>query len=58
MIAKLTPFAAAARRSFASSKAGTASAQKQNILQSPELIKLYSKAERTGQPLKSAEWRA
>lgn len=57
MIAKLTPFAAAARRSFASSKAGTASAQKQNILQSPEL-KLYSKAERTGQPLKSAEWRA
>lgn len=57
MIAKLTPFAAAARRSFASSKAGTASAQKQNILQSPAL-KLYSKQERTGQPLKSADWRA
>jgi hypothetical protein len=56
MIAKLNPFAAAARRSFASSKAGTASAQKQTVLQSPAL-KLYSKAERTGQPLKSAEWR-
>lgn len=57
MIAKLTQFAAAARRSFASSKAGTASAQKQTILQSPAL-KLYSQRERTGQPLKSAEWRA
>lgn len=57
MIAKLTQFAAAARRSFASSKAGTTSAQKQTILQSPAL-KLYSQRERTGQPLKSAEWRA
>lgn len=57
MIAKLNPFSAAARRSFASSKAGTASAKKQTILQSPAL-KLYSQQERTGQPLKSAEWRA
>lgn len=37
MIAKLTPFAAAARLSYASSKAGTASAQKQTVLQSPAL---------------------
>ena len=54
---KLSPFAAAARRSYVSSKAGTASAQKQTILQS-QALKLYSQQERTGQPIKAADWRA
>lgn len=54
---QLSAFAKAMRRSSASSKAGSASAQKLVIVQSPEL-RPFTPSERAGQPLKSNEWRS
>ncbi len=54
---KLSPFAIAARRSYASSKNGTKTAERMTFSQSTAL-KPFTLAERTGQPLKSSEWRS
>lgn len=54
---QLSAFAKAMRRQVASSRAGTISTERRNIVQSPSL-QLFTPAERTGQPLKAQEWRA
>lgn len=54
---QLSAFAKAMRKQFASSRGGTISAERRNIVQSPNL-QLFTRQERTGQPLKNQEWRA
>ncbi len=54
---QLSPFAKAMRKQFASSRGGTISAERRNIVQSPSL-QVFTRQERTGQPLKDAGWRA
>lgn len=54
---QLSAFAKAMRKQFASSRGGTISAERRNIIQSPSL-QLFTRQERTGQPLKNQEWRA
>lgn len=54
---QLSAFAKAARLSAIRSRNGTQTAQRLNINQSPTL-KQFTRAERSGQPLKSQEWRA
>ena len=54
---QLSAFAKAARLSAIRSRNGTQVAQHLNINQSPTL-KPFTSAERSGQPLKSQEWRA
>ena len=44
------------RKQFASSRGGTISAERRNIVQSPSL-QLFTRQERAGQPLKGQEWR-
>jgi hypothetical protein len=53
---QLSAFAKAMRKQYASSRGGTVSAERRNVNQSPDL-KLFTQRERTGQPLKSTEWR-
>lgn len=53
---QLSPFAKAMRKQFASSRAGTIAAERRNINQSPSL-QLFTRQERTGQPIKDQEWR-
>lgn len=54
---QLSAFAKAMRRSYNSSIGGTKGAERVNIVQSPAL-RPFTRAERTGQPLKNGEWRA
>lgn len=54
---QLSAFAKAMRKQFASSRGGTISAERRNIVQSPSL-QLFTRQERTGQPIKALEWRA
>jgi hypothetical protein len=52
----LSDFAKMLRKSYASSRGGTVSAERRNIIQSPAL-QVFAKP-RAGQPLKGQEWRA
>lgn len=54
---QLSAFAKAMRKQYASSRGGTISAERRNIIQPPSL-QLFARQERTGQPLKGQEWRA
>ena len=53
---QLSAFVKELRRSYQNSRAGTIRAERRNINQSPSL-KLFTMAERTGQPIKAQEWR-
>ena len=54
---QLSAFAKSLMRSYNSSKGGTLAAEKMNIVQSDRL-QLFTRRERTGQPLKSSAWRS
>ena len=52
----ISAFAKAMRRSHASSRAGTLAAERVNVVQTDKL-RPFTAAQRTGQPLKAADWR-
>ncbi len=54
---ELSAFVKALRKSHASSLGGTIAAERMNIVQSDRL-QLFTRRERTGQPLKSSAWRS
>lgn len=54
---ELSAFVKAMRRQQASSRIGTQVTERMNIVQSDRL-QLFTRRERTGQPLKSSAWRS